>query len=169
MTFTKLSVAVAAAVAFGAAHASAPLAVESGGNLGINPSNVPYLAEGNGDSEFDFSLVDLASAGSFTTFSLSVSMYSVFKPVTVSAINVTGPSFTQTINPASGSSLATFSGLGAGAYKLTFTNSARGFAGLTGTVTAVGTVTPVPEAETYALALAGLGVVGLVAARRRKV
>lgn len=30
-------------------------------------------------------------------------------------------------------------------------------------------VTPVPEAETYALALAGLSVVGLAVARRRKV
>jgi len=146
-----------------------PLAVEPGGNLGVNPVDVPYLAFGTGVNEYDFTLVDLAPAGFFSTFSLDVSMFSLFKPVTVTGVSVTGTSFSQTIAPAANTSLVSFTGLAAGSYKLSLvTSSLPGFSALTGTVTSTATVTPVPEAETYALALAGLGVVGLVAARRRK-
>jgi len=57
------------------------------------------------------------------------------------------------------------SGLAAGNYALTLTYSKTGpaLASYSGTLE----VTPIPEPETYALMLAGLGVVGFVAARRR--
>ena len=63
-------------------------------------------------------------------------------------------------NPNSGS--FSFLGLGTGSFTLSISGSAAPYSVFVGSVTAV------PEAETYALALAGLGVVGLVAARRRK-
>lgn len=73
---------------------------------------------------------------------------------------------TNTVAPGVTFDLATlFSGpLAAGTYNFTVKGTSFGGGQYTGNIT----VTPVPEAETYALALAGLGVVGLVAARRRK-
>ncbi len=60
--------------------------------------------------------------------------------------------------------LAGFTGvLSAGAYTLTIGGNAGSGASYGGNVV----LTPVPEPETYALMLAGLGVVGFVAARRR--
>lgn len=54
--------------------------------------------------------------------------------------------------------------LAAGAYTLTVGGDAGAGASYGGNVV----LTPVPEPETYAMMLAGLGVVGLVAARRRR-
>ena len=62
----------------------------------------------------------------------------------------------------------TFSGLAAGNYALSFfgatTNAAAAYGGV---ITTVVTAAPVPEPETYALMLAGLGMVGFIASRRR--
>ncbi len=57
-----------------------------------------------------------------------------------------------------------FSGLTAGTYALTFLGSGAGGYGGYYTVT----TTPVPEPETYAMFLAGLGALGLMASRRNK-
>ncbi len=66
-------------------------------------------------------------------------------------------------NPTDGFS---FTGLTPGLYALQFTGSATGSAAAYGGV--ISTVTsPVPEPETYALMLAGLGIMGFVATRRR--
>lgn len=55
-----------------------------------------------------------------------------------------------------------FSSLAAGDYALTFVGSGTGgFGGFY-------TVTAVPEPETYAMMLAGLGIMGFMAARRRR-
>jgi hypothetical protein len=61
-----------------------------------------------------------------------------------------------------------FGGLTAGSFKLSFlginsTPLASFYGGSVGAVT-----TPVPEPETYALMLAGLGVIGFMASRRRQ-
>ena len=81
----------------------------------------------------------------------------------LSTVNLTG---TSTVNPpVIVSVLSGFTGtLSPGAYSLRISGTTgTGGASYGGNVV----LTPVPEPETYALMLAGLGVVGFVAARRR--
>jgi len=168
MTFNKLILAAAAALAVGAASA-APLAKTPGQSLGDNPAGVSFLAFANANNVFSFTLVETAGPEFVTTFDVTSTLVSLFVPVNVTGVTVLGTSFAQTINPAPTTGSVTFFGLTAGDYTIAYdlTSSTSGL--LTGTVSTSMNVTPVPEAETYALALAGLGVVGLVAARRRKV
>lgn len=60
----------------------------------------------------------------------------------------------------------TLSGLGAGDYALAVTGFTSGSMG--GAYTGILAAAPVPEPETYALMLAGLGIVGFIASRRRQ-
>ena len=170
MNLSKLFAVGALAFAASAASASVPVLFEDGDNFGTNPVNAQFLANGQGESDFFFTLAD-TQVGFFSTFDLRIEdMGSLFKnPVTIKSVSVVGGTYSQSLFPATGVKSVTFSGLTAGNYTLTFDNTVRGFGGLVGKASTVVTaVTPVPEAETYALALAGLGVVGLVAARRRK-
>lgn len=68
-------------------------------------------------------------------------------------------------NGTSGSTTNTVSPLAAGAYYYTVGGLAAGSAG--GQYTLVSTVTAVPEPETYAMMLAGLGALGFLARRRQ--
>jgi hypothetical protein len=68
-------------------------------------------------------------------------------------------SFGVDTNPSDGYS---FSGLSAGSYALQFAGFSTSVNGVYG-----GTVAAIPEPETYALMLAGLGLVGFMARRRR--
>lgn len=61
---------------------------------------------------------------------------------------------------------ATFSGLSAGDYTFGFLGLGGGFTAVSFAANAVA-VTPVPEPETYAMLLAGLGMIGAIARRRR--
>lgn len=61
----------------------------------------------------------------------------------------------------------TFSNLAAGTYALNVLGFATGNAGGFYAGGMIATTAPVPEPETYALLLAGLGVVGFMAARRK--
>ena len=58
------------------------------------------------------------------------------------------------------------SNLGAGDYAIAVTGFTSGSAG--GAYTGILAAAPVPEPETYALMLAGLGIVGFIASRRRQ-
>lgn len=69
------------------------------------------------------------------------------------------------IGSASGNDGLSFSGLAAGTYALAVTGFTSGSLG--GAYAGVLAAAPVPEPETYALMLAGLGIVGFIASRRR--
>ncbi|MEK8085838.1 PEP-CTERM sorting domain-containing protein [Aquabacterium sp. A3] len=166
MNLTKLAAAAVLVASAGAAFA-APQAVNPGGSLGTNPDGVSFVGLANGVSTFYFDLVEVATPGFTTSFDLSADFWSVFAPATINGITVTGGSFSDTVVPASGSAL--FTGLSAGSYSISFDSTGSFGSFVTGTVTATAITTPVPEAGSMALALAGLGVVGLVASRRRKV
>jgi len=88
--------------------------------------------------------------------------------VTVQALNfselsLTGPG----LNVSYTGNAATFSAtsLGVGSYTLTVKGAAPSGGGL---YSLYGNLAPVPEPESYAMFLAGLGIVGAVARRRRK-
>ena len=82
----------------------------------------------------------------------------------VTLINSANATIASDFTPSSFS----FGGLTAGSYKLSFlgigsTPLTSSYGGAVGAIT-----TPVPEPETYALMLAGLGVVGFMASRRKQ-
>jgi len=148
-------VAAAALAVSGAAHALPSFS----SSLGTDPDAALVaggVLYGTSSSTYSFSLSTLSN--------LSGLLYS-FGNITMSSIVVssTTSSFTTTISGAaadSGSFL--FSGLTAGSYTLTF-NSYGTLGAYVGKVTA----STVPEPDTYALVLAGLGAVGLMARRRQ--
>ena len=86
------------------------------------------------------------------------------------------PTLCSACGPANHWQGATFTGLSAGDYKFNYVPRANPTAewrpfndSLNGIFTISGTVlNPVPEPETYALMLAGLGVVGYMARRRKQ-
>ncbi len=61
----------------------------------------------------------------------------------------------------------TFNGLSAGDYSLAWT-AFKGSGAIAGVVNVAGFAAPVPEPETYAMLLAGLGMMGLIARRRSR-
>jgi len=162
MKLRQFAAAAAIAMAGTAAHALPANTLD----LGVDPFTEPFSAgtslfvPGGVTTTFKFELTTLSN--------LFGQLKEIQNDVTVTNITLTGgtPSFSSSIVfPASDIGQFTFSNLSAGKYDLSFTATTTSvFAVYAGAVS----VTPVPEAETYALALAGLGVVGLVAARRRK-
>ena len=79
---------------------------------------------------------------------------------------VASDSFAGTL---AGFALSTFDGLiGPGTYKLVATGTAVRDASLDVSLSFTGTPTPVPEPETYALLLAGLGLLRLATTRRKR-
>ena len=157
MQVRQLMVAAAAALALGSAHALPSLPTD----LGTDPFGGKvsgFAVFGGLQTEYTFSLQSrVGIVGSLFGFG----------DITMDSIKLTGGDSNISVfaaTPDVGS--FRFDYLDSGDYTLTFTaasSSPFSFGGFTGSVTAV------PEAETYALALAGLGVVGLVAARRKKV
>lgn len=152
--FAASVVALASAVA----HA-APPPVST--NLGTDPSaaivagSVLY----SGTKSFTFSLSQDSDVFG------NLAYLPDFQSLDFSSIQlVSGSNSWLAANPSSGS--FSFNGLQAGSYTLNISAVSPGFGVYAGSLSAVAAV---PESESLALALAGLGVVGFIAAKRRKV
>jgi MYXO-CTERM domain-containing protein len=156
MTFTKALVSLAAVAAMSAAHAVSLPPASGPGTIDLSTGSASIVGA-------VFAAPDSATY-SFTlgagTYDLGLSLFTVFGSIDISSISLTGYA---SVTPVAGT--ASFSGLTGGSlYDLTVNFGANTMGGsvFAGTVTA----TPVPEAESVALALAGLGVVGLLRRRR---
>ena len=162
MQLRRLALAAVATLSVHAAHALPSNTID----LGVDPFTEPFAAgtslyvPGGVESSFTFELTQMSN--------LYGQLKQVQNDVTVTSISLSGGSLLSpsVISlPESDSGEFTFSYLSAGNYTLSFTAVTSSiFAMYSGAVTA----TPVPEAGSIALALAGLGVVGLVASRRKQ-
>jgi hypothetical protein len=140
---------IAAAIALAAAApaiAGGPLGELGTAFVGGNVSGTPWT------DGYSFSIASLSDLWGQTVVTSGIGAYSV--TLYDSAFTLIGSDST----PATFS----FSGLAAGDYFLTYAGVGTGSYG------GVLEVTAVPEPETYALMLAGLGVVGFMAARRSR-
>ena len=158
MKINSIVATLALAAASGAAFAVGPGPLGTIDNLPISISNIVPM--GIFQDVYSFTIANPGDlSGSIT-------------PVNFGGYNILG--LTVTLQDSSFALIGTdntpstgftFSGLAAGNYAL----NVLGFAtGSTGGFYAGGAIaTTVPEPETYALMLAGLGIVGFVAARRR--
>ena len=156
---TKFFAATVLAAASASAFAVGP------GNLGTI-DNMPIIIGnivpmGLFQDIYSFTIVDggdLAGSVSATNFG-SYNILGLTVTLLDSSFNQVG--FDST--PAS----FTFSGLSAGNYALNVLGFATGTSGGLYGGSFVAETTPIPEPETYALMLAGLGIIGFVAARRK--
>lgn len=144
--------ALAAALTFGLAPAFAAdqsIDLSSGSASFVGTSTLL----GGGDDVITFT--GLASGTYDFVFSLS-SQY-------ISGLTATVNGQSATVTPLGVISFAGLTGVSSGPFTLTLTGTTAAQAAYSGELS----VTPVPEPETYALLLAGLGVVGFVSSRRR--
>lgn len=167
MKFNKALIGLAAMLAVAGAQA-ATSALPPGSNLGTNPDTVSFYGLSSGSSStYSFTLASVATPGYITTWDLSSYFTSLFGPVNISGITVTGPSFSETQTPAFLDDTAMFTGLSDGAYTIKFDTTSASTGILVGTLKATAVLTPVPEPESLALMLAGLGVAGTLLRRRK--
>lgn len=161
MQMKQLAAASMLAVASLAAHAAA---VPPGGNLGaltelpeVYFSFTTDFSSTVFSNDYYFSIADTADViGSVGAVNNSVT----FADILINGVSV-GP-----LVPNNNGLGFTVAGLEAGSFTLTVKGTAAaGFSGYVGSIYAQ----PVPEPESVAMLLAGLGVVGVVAARRRQV
>jgi hypothetical protein len=160
MNVTRLASALALATAMGSAYALPALDTS-------DPDNMPVFGfgfGGPGTTSYDISFSQLSTLTG-TLFGLSPS--SVMTAITITPMPMGGGApLGATLSyamPDSGT--FAFTGLSEGFYNLSFSYQSSGFGGFSGTID----TTAVPEPETYALAVAGLMVVGFVARRRKLV
>ncbi len=148
-----------AAVALASAVASAHALPALTSNLGTNPSNAPVMGvvfSGTATTNYYFDLTQQSKIiGSL------VGLGATMNSITLSGGTLAAPVLASA--PDSGS--FSFLGLGVGTYTLAFNFSSPSFGAFSGGVSAV--ATPVPEAQTFGLAFAGLAIAGLVVSRRR--
>lgn len=150
-------IAAGALAALSAAAQAAPLS----SNLGVDPNGAILsgsVLSGASTKSFSFALSQMSDVSG------ALGYLPEFQFVGFSAIElVSGSNSWFASSPGTGQ--FSFNGLQAGNYSLKITAASDGLGVYAGSLTAVPAV---PEASSMALALAGLGVVGFIAAKRRK-
>jgi len=159
MHVRQIFAASAVALASAAVHAAPP---PLSTNLGTDP-NAAVMAGTvlySGTKSFTFTLSQVSDVFG------SLAYLPDFQSLDFSSIQlVSGSNSWLAANPSSGA--FSFSGLQVGSYTLNISAISPGVGVYAGSITAVPAA--VPEVESLALTLAGLGVVGFVATKRRKV
>ncbi len=151
MKFTRLASAVAMAAAMASAHALPALDTS-------DPANMPVFGLGFGGVGVTPYEISFSQASTLTGSLYGLSASTVMTAITLTKFG--GPTMSYAM-PDSGT--FSFSGLSMGDYTLSFAFKSTGFGGFSGVIN----TTAVPEPESYALAVAGLLVVGFVASRRK--
>ncbi len=152
MKLSHIASALAMATAMASAHALPALDTS-------DPANMPVFGFGFGGPGLTSYELSFSQASSLTGSLFGLSPSTVMTAITLTPTG--GPAMSYAM-PNSGT--FSFSGLSAYTpYTLSFYYSSTGFGGFSGTIN----TTPVPEPEVYGLVLAGLGVVGFVARRRK--
>lgn len=147
------NIAAAAAVAFSSIGANAAL-------------TTPVAVTSNSFNAIlgTISLPSLSSVAGGLDYALTMSIFGVnFALPQVTFTSVSLGSYTSQIGAGN---IFSFTGVADGNYNLSATGSVAG--GGSNFIQAQYTVTPVPEPESYAMLLAGLGVMGAIARRRNK-
>ncbi len=170
--FSITALAVSSLLAMGSAHATiTDLGPASPGS----PLSFGALAaQGLFNDVFTFSLPANGGSGySITNFTLLPGVYntilstlSLFSNPDGILFNTDDTLLASSVMPGVGSLTLTFPSSPAGPYYLNVTGIANGAAG--GIYNGAISVAVVPEPETYALMLGGLGLIGFMAARRRR-
>jgi hypothetical protein len=150
MQFKSLAAGIALGLAAIAANA---------GVLQTTATPGTYKFTGTGDDTFSFTLGSSSVVNSTTVdFTNILTGFGV-----VNSVSINGQAFTDTFGDGSVWSYSHM--LNAGAYTLTVDTSTAGL--YKGNLSMTAAIAPVPEPETYAMMLAGLGALGFVGRRRK--